>query len=91
MEHVHRTIRIVGRVQGVMFRKHTVIEAQRLGLAGWVKNLPDGSVHAEAEGPLEKLDELIAWCRTGPPMAGVEDVFVTDGPLRGFTGFRIER
>ncbi|MBL7985971.1 MAG: acylphosphatase [Flavobacteriales bacterium] len=91
MEQVHRSIRVVGRVQGVMFRKHTMIEAQRLGLTGWVKNLPDGSVHIEAEGPAEKLDELVAWCRTGPPLAGVEDVHVSEGPLRGSTAFRIER
>lgn len=91
MQHVHRTIRIVGRVQGVMYRKHTLIEAQRLGLTGWVKNLPDGSVFVEAEGSPEKLDGFIAWCRTGPPLAGVEDVLISEGPLRGFTGFRIER
>ena len=91
MEHEHRTVRIIGRVQGVMYRKHAMIEAQRLGLTGYVKNLSDGSVQLEAEGPSEKLDQLLAWCKTGPPLADVKDVTVREGPLRGFNGFGIQR
>jgi acylphosphatase len=65
---------VMGRVQGVFFRHSTVQEAQRLGLVGWVENIPDGSVELEAEGPQEKLEELMAWARRGPPMASVSEV-----------------
>lgn len=61
-----------GRVQGVGFRYHTRAEAERLGLSGWVRNLPDGGVEVQAEGPSDRVNELIAWCRIGPPSAKVE-------------------
>ncbi len=67
-------LRITGLVQGVFFRVHTRDEARRLGLAGWVRNLPDGSVEAVAEGPRAALEQLAAWCHRGPPGAAVEQV-----------------
>jgi acylphosphatase len=72
--HVRVHLRIRGRVQGVYFRASTVYEAQNLGLTGWVRNCPDGSVEAVAEGARDKIDELIAWCRRGPSGARVENV-----------------
>lgn len=65
---------VSGRVQGVGFRYFTVAEARRLGLRGWVRNAPDGSVEIVAEGPPERLRELVAWCRHGPPSAHVSEV-----------------
>ncbi|HUB09922.1 MAG TPA: acylphosphatase [Myxococcales bacterium] len=83
---------VSGRVQGVFYRHSTLAEAQRLGLVGAVRNLPDGAVEVIAEGPREKLDELLAWCRHGPPMARVDDVIVKRGLAKGeFRTFQVER
>jgi acylphosphatase len=62
---------IEGRVQGVWFRDSTRREARALGIKGWVKNRPDGCVEVLGEGPEEKVNQLIAWCRHGPPYAEV--------------------
>lgn len=67
---------ITGIVQGVAFRYYTQREATSLGLEGWVRNLPDGSVELEAQGPKEKLKALLSWCRKGPPSASVDDLLV---------------
>lgn len=67
-------LRVSGRVQGVFYRQSTSIEAARLGLAGSVRNLPDGSVEVVAEGSRAGVESLVAWCRRGPPAARVADV-----------------
>ena len=79
---------VSGKVQGVFYRQSTLEEATRLGLAGWVRNLPDGRVEAVAEGPREALDALLAWCRRGPPAAHVTDVSATFGDATGEHGDR---
>lgn len=71
---VRAELKIHGRVQGVFFRQSTQAEAVRLGLTGWVRNRPDGSVEALAEGPADAVRELLAWCRQGPPAAEVSSV-----------------
>lgn len=76
MEQVRVRLRIRGLVQGVFYRYNTMKKAHELGLTGWVRNLPDGSVECVAEGPKEKVERLIAWCRQGPPGARVEAVEV---------------
>lgn len=76
-------VRVEGRVQGVYFRASTQAEARRLGLDGWVRNLPDGSVEAVAEGPREALDALVAWARRGPPGARVDRLHVRWGSAEG--------
>lgn len=83
---------VSGRVQGVGYRYSAVGAARRIGgLTGWVRNLDDGRVEAVAEGPREKLEELIAWCRVGPPSARVEGVEVSWQPASGeFAGFGID-
>jgi len=85
---VRARIRVEGLVQGVFFRYNTQREAHRLGLKGWVRNLPDGSVECVAEGEEERVKELIQWCHHGPPGARVERVRVQweeyRGDLKGF-------
>jgi acylphosphatase len=71
-------LRISGRVQGVFFRVYTRDEARRLGLKGWVRNLPDGRVEVLAQGDSEQLRALESFCRKGPPHARVQDVEVTE-------------
>lgn len=63
-----------GRVQGVGFRYSTQEEATRLGLAGWVRNLPDGGVEVEAEGDGAALEDLLRFLAQGPRMAHVQSV-----------------
>ncbi|HZO82699.1 MAG TPA: acylphosphatase [Candidatus Binataceae bacterium] len=63
-----------GRVQGVFFRHSTAEQAHALGLAGWVRNLPDGDVEIVAEGPRRELKILAAWAHQGPRLARVESV-----------------
>ena len=87
---VRARIRVKGLVQGVCFRQSTADEARRLGLAGWVRNLDDGSVEAEAEGDRRLVEELVRWCHRGPPAARVEGVEVEWGAPRGAPGpFRV--
>jgi acylphosphatase len=64
-------LRIVGRVQGVGFRDFVRREANRLGLAGWVRNIADGSVEVEAEGPRARLAALVDAARRGPASSRV--------------------
>jgi acylphosphatase len=81
-----------GRVQGVFYRGSTVERAEALGLAGWVRNREDGTVELEAEGPAAVIDELVAWCRIGPPAAEVEAVEIEERPATGEDGaFRVRR
>jgi acylphosphatase len=65
-------IYVIGRVQGVLYRKHAQAKAKELGITGWAKNLLDGTVEIVAEGEKEKLQEFTAWCKQGPAFAKVE-------------------
>lgn len=80
-------LRVIGVVQGVFFRASTREAAVALGVAGWVRNLPDGSVEAVFEGPREAVERAVAWARTGPPHAVVERVEVEWGAPEGLRGF----
>jgi acylphosphatase len=81
---------VSGRVQGVSFRAATCREARRLGVVGWVRNLPDGTVELEAEGDDARIVDLLAWCAHGPPAARVSRVSVDDVPPLGReAGFEI--
>jgi acylphosphatase len=80
-----------GMVQGVFFRASTRDEARRLGLAGWVRNLPDGSVEVLAEGRPEDVERLAAWCRRGPPAARVDNVTVLPAEPAALAGFEVRR
>ena len=85
----HLNIRVHGRVQGVFFRGSAVEQARALGLDGFVRNEPDGTVYAEAEGPEEALERFTAWCRRGPSAALVRRVDVREGRTGAPPGFRI--
>lgn len=86
-----RRVVVSGRVQGVWFRDSCREQAARRGVAGWVRNRPDGAVEAAFEGPPEAVDELVAWASEGPPRAVVTGVEVTEEPPEGERGFRITR
>jgi len=83
-------VRVTGRVQGVFFRQSAREQAERLGLSGWVRNLPDGSVEALFEGERPLVEQAVVWCRKGPPRATVDDVVFEwlDGPAE-CAGFAI--
>ena len=81
---------VSGRVQGVFFRHNTNIIANKLGLKGYVRNTNDGNVEIAAEGPEDKLKELIAFCRKGPAGAWVDDIKVEYEEARNeFEGFSV--
>ena len=81
---------ISGRVQGVCFRIETKRAADRIGVNGWVKNRPEGTVEAVIEGSKPKVDDLLAWCWNGPPLAKVDQVDVTWEPYAGeFSSFGV--
>lgn len=82
---------IHGRVQGVWYRQSCANEAHRLGVAGWVRNLPDGSVEAFVEGERSALEALVMWCHRGPPRAFVERVVVDASEPVGAVGFEVRR
>lgn len=83
---------ISGRVQGVGFRNFTVRAATKLGLVGWVRNLPDRRVEAVVEGPKDKVADLLRAVEKGPPAARVDKVDVTDEQPKGdFTRFERRR
>ena len=79
--------RVVGRVQGVSFRWYTEERARALGVTGWVRIEPDGSVLLHAEGDDDAVDALVAWCRTGPSAARVSDVAVREAAPTGAASF----
>lgn len=76
---MNQTLRILveGRVQGVFYRASAQREAQRLGITGYARNLPDGRVEILAQGQSAALHAFTAWCRQGPPHADVTDVVAT--------------
>lgn len=81
---------VKGRVQGVFFRANTAKMASKLGLSGWVRNLPNGDVEFVAEGPRQKLEELVAWSRVGPSAARVDAVELTEEePSGDLSEFRV--
>ena len=90
MTRVH--VLVSGEVQGVFYRATARDVATRLGVKGWVRNLVDGRVEAEVEGPAALVDEFVAWCREGPRAAHVENVEVEglaySGELTTFTVVR---
>lgn len=83
-------LRVRGRVQGVWFRGWTRAQARELGLAGFARNLPDGSVEVLAQGARAGVEALRAACQKGPPSARVDAVICIDEePADDLAGFGI--
>jgi acylphosphatase len=83
--------RVYGIVQGVGFRYSTVMRARHLGLSGYARNMPDGSVEVVAEGSKRALGNLVSWLKKGPPTSEVDRVdhrFIT--PTGSYRGFGVE-
>jgi len=88
-EIAHRRVVVHGRVQGVYFRATTRARALERGLAGWVRNRPDGTVEAAFEGPPAAVEALVRFCATGPAGAAVTSVEVHEEPPQGLHGFAL--
>jgi acylphosphatase len=81
---------ITGRVQRVFFRANAAKEASARGLAGWVRNLPDGRVEAIFEGEVDATEKMLDWCRAGTPPARVDGVEVKEEKVTGeFAAFTL--
>ena len=81
---------VSGRVQGVWFRAHTRDKAVALGVVGFVRNLPDGTVEIVAQGEDARLDSLMAWAHVGPPLGEVSGVRIRDmAEAEDFTTFEV--
>ena len=78
MSHVARHVRVTGRVQGVFFRAWTAEQAKILGVIGWVRNAPDGSVEAHLQGDRWAVQRLVELLHKGPPSAEVDKVSVEE-------------
>jgi acylphosphatase len=84
-------ITVTGKVQGVFYRASAQQKAIELDLTGFAQNQPDGSVLIEAEGEEANLNQLVAWCKTGPPRAVVTDVHVEISTIKHYSEFSIKR
>ena len=86
---IRRRVVVHGRVQGVFFRDTTRRMARSRGLAGWVRNLPDGTVEAVFEGEPDPVESMADWCGQGPRGASVERVELADEEPEGLAGFEV--
>jgi acylphosphatase len=88
-ERVARHLVVRGIVQGVGFRFSLARAAESRGVAGWVRNHPDGTVEAVLEGTADAVESVQRWCETGPRGAEVDTVEAADAPVEGLHGFEI--
>lgn len=86
---LRRRVVVRGRVHGVGYRASCGARARAAGVAGWVRNVADGTVEAVFEGSPAAVDQLVAWCRQGPPTARVTHVDIFDEPPRGEQRFDV--
>jgi acylphosphatase len=86
---IRRRVVVHGRVQGVFFRDSVRRLAEREGVGGWARNVPDGTVEAVFEGEPAAVERLVDFCRLGPPHASVERVEVADEEPEGLSRFAI--
>ncbi len=86
---IRRRVVVSGHVQGVFFRETARRRALTLGVAGWIRNNPDGSVEAAFEGVEDAVERLVAFCREGPRGARVEWVDVIAEEPEGLSGFAV--
>jgi acylphosphatase len=86
---IRQRVIVHGRVQAVGFRFSARVEAQRLGVSGWIKNRSDGAVEAEIEGESAAVDAMLSWLDEGPPGAEVSSMSTADLAPTGERGFRV--
>lgn len=86
----HLNIHIHGKVQGVFLRDAAKQRAQDMGIAGFIRNEPDGSVYAEVEGQPENLTAFANWLKKGPERAFVEHLDIEPSELKGFSEFVVQ-
>jgi acylphosphatase len=86
---IRRRCVVSGRVQGVFFRDSTRRQAEKAGVAGWVRNREDGTVEAVFEGGDDAVAQIVDWVREGPGHADVERVDVTEEEPEGLSGFQV--
>ena len=86
---IRRQVVVHGVVQGVGFRYSAQLEADRLGVSGWVRNRRDGAVEAEIEGDEASVDVMLEWFASGPPGAVVRRTDVAELEPVGERGFRV--
>ena len=86
---IARRVRVHGRVQGVFFRDSTRSEAAARGVAGWVRNCPDGTVQAWFEGDEDAVESMVSWCSDGPSHADVDSVDAEHVEPEGLSGFEV--
>jgi acylphosphatase len=84
---VAKRLIIAGRVQGVGYRGWVVRQAERLGVAGWVRNRRDGTLEALVDGDVAAVEELLRLCRRGPPLAQVSEIIEELAEPSGDPGF----
>jgi acylphosphatase len=89
MPRIARHVRVTGRVQGVFFRAWTREQAKALGLNGWVRNCPDGSVEALVEGEAEPVDQLVDLMRRGPSGARVDNLEIVEAEPEQLSSFDV--
>jgi acylphosphatase len=87
--HIAKHLSITGRVQGVFFRVWAQGQARELGVSGWIRNRPDGSVEAHLESEESAVTRMIERMRRGPANATVEDVAIEDAELEGVGRFEV--
>ena len=85
----HLNITISGKVQGVFFRASTKAVADQLGVKGFVKNMPDDTLYAEAEGDDFSLESFLEWCHEGPLQATVQKVEVVEAEVKNYRNFEV--
>jgi acylphosphatase len=86
---IRKHVIVSGEVQGVFFRDTCRRMAGQQGVAGWVRNLPDGRVEAVFEGDPGSVERMVRWTRRGPAHANVREVDVADEPVEGLPAFEI--
>jgi acylphosphatase len=88
-DQIRRRVVAHGRVQGVFFRDTMRRRASERGVAGWVRNRPDGAVEAVFEGPADAVEALVRFAHEGPRGAEVEAVEVSEEDPEGLAGFEV--
>ncbi|MGK5543304.1 acylphosphatase [Streptomyces sp. URMC 127] len=86
---IRKHVVVSGRVQGVFYRDTCREEARRHGVAGWVRNMPDGTVEAVFEGPAEEVEQMVGWAHRGPSRAEVRGVETEEETPEGLTDFEV--